>query len=244
MGQRNESFSLALVEEHRRVIRPILSKHNGREVKTMGDAFFVEFPSALEAVRCAYDIQRAIRELNFSLAEDRRVQLRIGIHLGDVVDTEGDISGDAVNLASRIERFANDGGVCLTREVHSQVANKFDLPLKSLGPKDLKNVEVPVEVYRVLMPWEEETPSAGVMDRKRIAVLPFSNFSPDPSDEYFADGMTEELITRLSEIKGLRVIARTSVMAYKKKEKTISAIARELGAGSIIEGSVRKPGAG
>jgi len=155
LGQKNESLALALVEEQKDVIRPLLSKHNGREVKTMGDAFFVEFHSALDAVRCAYDIQRAIREFNFSMSEDRRVHLRIGIHLGDVVESGKDISGDAVNLASRIEALASDGGVCLTREVYAQVANKFDLPLKSIGPRELKNVATPVEVYKMSMPWEE-----------------------------------------------------------------------------------------
>jgi adenylate cyclase len=242
LGQRNEPLSLALVEEQRRLIRPVLAKHNGREIKTMGDAFFVEFPSALEAVRCAYDIQRVVREFNFSLAEDKRVHLRIGIHLGDVVETNGDVSGDAVNLASRVEPLASDGGVCLTREVYSQVANKFDLPLRSLGVRNLKNVVLPAEIYRVVMPWEEEKLPPEPHDRRRLAVLPFSNFSPDPNDEYFADGMTEELITKLSEIEGLRVIARTSVMSYKKKEKVVSEIARELGVGSLIEGSVRKAG--
>jgi adenylate cyclase len=242
LGQRNESLSLALVEEQRRLIRPILAKHNGREIKTIGDAFLVEFPSALDAVRCAYDIQRAVREFNFSLAEDKRVHLRIGIHLGDVVESNGDVSGDAVNLASRVEPIAGDGGVCLTREVYSQVANKFDLPLKSLGFRNLKNVILPTEIYRVVMPWEEEKLLSEPQDRRRLAVLPFSNFSPDPNDEYFADGMTEELITKLSEIQGLRVIARTSVMSYKKKKKVVSEIAKELGAGSVIEGSVRKSG--
>ena len=146
LGQKNESLSLTLVEEQRKIIRPILGKHNGREVKTMGDAFLVEFLSALDAARCAYDIQRAIREFNFSMPEDKRIRLRVGIHLGDVVESENDISGDAVNVASRIETLAEDGGVCLTLEVYNQVKNKFDLPLKSLGPRSLRNVNEPIEV--------------------------------------------------------------------------------------------------
>src|SRR5467141_2176371 len=144
LGQRNEDLSLALLEEQRKLIRPILGRHNGREVKTIGDAFMVEFPSALDAVRCAYDIQRATREFNFTLSEERRLHLRVGIHLGDVVESNGDISGDAVNVASRIEPLAEDGGVCLTLEVYNQVKNKFDLPLKSLGPRSLRNLNEPI----------------------------------------------------------------------------------------------------
>lgn len=243
LGQRNESLSLALVEEQKKVIRPVLARHNGREVKTIGDAFLVEFPNALEAVRCAYDIQRATREFNFSLPEDRRVHLRIGVHIGDVVESGGDISGDAVNIASRIEPLAEDGGVCLSRQVYDQIANKFELPLVSLGPKSLKNVVLSVETYRMSMPWEKEWgASAKGFDERRIAVLPFANLNPDPTDEYFADGMTEELITSLSGVKGLTVIARTSVMRYKKGTKTASEVAKELNVGTIVEGSVRKAG--
>ncbi len=242
LGQRNESLSLALVEEQRKIIRPILTRHNGKEVKTMGDAFLVQFPNALDAVRCAYDIQRATREFNFSLAPEKRLHLRIGIHLGDVVESGGDISGDAVNLASRIEPLAEDGGVSLTRHVFDQVQNKFEVPFRSLGPKSLKNVSLPVEVYAMTMPWDETKTSPSSLEKVRIAVLPFANMSPDPADEYFADGLTEELIDRLCQVGGLEVIARTSVMSYKKQEKKASEIAMELKAGSIVEGSVRKAG--
>jgi adenylate cyclase len=243
LGQRNESLSLALVEEQRKLIRPILSRHNGREVKTMGDAFLVEFPNALDAVRCAYDIQRATREFNISLPAEKRIHLRVGLHLGDVVESQGDISGDAVNVASRIEPLAVDGGVCLTRQVFDHVVNKFELQLKSLAPKALKNVESPVEVYKMVMPWEEE--KAGpttIFDKRRIAILPFTNISPDSADEYFADGMTEELISTMSRISGLKVIARTSVMGYKEGHKKVNEVARELDVGTVLEGSVRKAG--
>jgi class 3 adenylate cyclase len=154
LGQRNESMSLALVEEQRKLIRPILARHDGREIKTMGDAFLVEFPNALDAVRCAYDIQRATREFNISLPMESRIHLRVGLHLGDVVESNSDISGDAVNVASRIYPLADDGGVCLSRTVYDLVKNKFELLLTSLGPKSLKNVSEPIEVYRMKMPWE------------------------------------------------------------------------------------------
>ena len=243
LGQRNESLSLALVEEQRKLIRPILARHNGREVKTIGDAFLVEFPSALDAVRCAYDIQRAVREFNISLPEERRVHLRVGVHLGDVVESGGDISGDAVNVASRIEPLAEDGGVCLTRQVYDHVQNKFPLPMASMGAKALKNVSTPMEVYRIVMPWSVEVPAPSVqLDKRRIAVLPFANLSSDPEEGYFADGMTEELITSLSGVRQLTVIARTSVMKYKGSQKGASDVGKELNVGTLIEGSVRKAG--
>ncbi|MHB2037084.1 MAG: adenylate/guanylate cyclase domain-containing protein [Nitrososphaerales archaeon] len=243
LGQRNESLSLALVDEQRKLLSPIFARHNGKVIKTMGDGFLVEFSSALEAVRCAYDIQRATREFNYSSPQEGKIHLRVGIHLGDIIESQGDISGDAVNVASRIESFAEDGGVCLTRQVYDQVHNKFDLPLGSLGMKPLKNVGGLVEVYKIVMPWNEEKSISPIpLDKRRIAVIPFVNISPDHSDEYFADGLTEELITKLSEIRGLRVIARTSAMSYKKKEKSILEIGRELGVGSVVEGSVRKSG--
>jgi TolB-like protein/Tfp pilus assembly protein PilF len=243
LGQRNESLSLALVEEQRKLIRPVLAKHNGREVKTIGDAFLVDFASGLDAVRCAYDIQRATREFNFSLPEDRRIRLRIGIHLGDVVEAGGDVSGDAVNIASRIESLAKDGGVTLTRQVYDQVQNKFEIPLKSLGPKQLKNVSQPLEVYRMVMPWEGTEGAAELAyDTSNIAVLPFVNMSPDPNDSYFADGMTEEIISVLSNVSGLKVISRTSAMSYKGTPKKLKEIGRELEVGSVLEGSFRKAG--
>src|SRR2546428_2236820 len=247
LGQRNESLSLALVEEQRKLIRPILNRHRGREIKTMGDAFLVEFPSALDAVKCAYDIQRTAREYNISAPVEPRIHLRIGIHLGDVTESDGDISGDTVNVASRIEALAEDGGVCLTRQVYNHVQNKFQLPLLSLGVRPLKNVDAAIEVYKMVMPWNEEKIAASTrFDKRRIAVLPFSNISmnisPDSADEYFVDGMTEELIATMSRIGGLKVIARTSVMGYKGGQKKIGEVAKELEVGSVLEGSVRKAG--
>ena len=244
LGQRNETLSLALVEEQRRLIRPILARHDGREVKTMGDAFLVEFPNATDSIRCAYDIQRAIREFNLALVSDKRIHLRIGIHLGEVVESQGDISGDAVNVASRIYPLAEDGGVCLTRHVYDQVSNKTELKMASIGVRPLKNVNTPIEVYKMEMPWEQPVPSkeAVALPRDRLAILPFANMSPDPNDEYFADGITDEIITTASGISGLQVISRTSVMRYKKTDKGVKEIGRELEVGSVLEGSFKKSG--
>jgi adenylate cyclase len=241
LSQRDESLSLALVDEQRKLLRPIISRHGGREIKTMGDAFLVEFPSALAAVRCSYAIQRAAREYNLSQADEEKIHLRVGIHLGDIVESEGDISGDAVNVASRIEPLAEDGGVCLSRQVYDHVQNKIDLTLVSLGSKTLKNVSAPLEVYKIAMPWDEPA-RGGQSRRERLAVLPLDNISPDSNDEYFAEGLTEELITVLSRVKGLEVIARTSVLRYKEGAKQVAMIANELRVGSVLEGSVRKAG--
>lgn len=244
MGQRNESLALKMAEEQRKLIRTVLAKHNGREVKTMGDAFLIEFPSALDAVRCAYDIQRQFREFNLSLPEERRVYVRIGIHLGDVVESpDGDISGDAVNIASRIEPLAPNGGVSLSRQVYDQVQNKFELRIEGLGSRELKNVSIPMDVFRLVMPWDEgEFSHTFEAVPQRIAILPFTTMSPDPQDAYISDGMTEELITSLSGVRQLTVIARTSSMKYKGTSKGVSEIAAELKVGSLVEGSVRKAG--
>lgn len=244
LGQQNEALSLELLEDQRALLRPIFQRHGGREVKTIGDGFLVEFPNALESVRCAYEIQQSSREVNLSRPSERRVVLRVGVHLGDVVDTHGDISGDAVNVASRIEPLAEPGGVCITRPVYDQVQNKVPYPLENMGSRMLKGVQTPMEVYRVVLASEvvTGTPHAVPSGPPRLAVLPLTNISPDPNDAYFADGMTEELITVLSQIGSLRVIARTSVIQYKDTNKPIAQIGSELGVSSVLEGSVRKAG--
>ncbi len=244
LGQKNEVLSLALVEEQRKLIRPVLFKHDGREIKTIGDAFLVEFPNAIGAARCAYDIQRRVREFNFSLPVDQRIHLRIGLHVGEIIEAKGDISGDAVNVASRIEALAEDGGVCLTRQVFDHVQNKIELRLFSIGVRSLKNVAAPLEIYKMVMPWDEQKPaeSGNDPDKRRIAVLPFASMSPDSGDEYFADGMTEELISTISKIEQFEVISRTSVMQFKKNPKSVREVSKELGVGTVLEGSVRKSG--
>ncbi len=240
LSQKNEALALELLEEHRRLLRPLFPKHNGREIKTMGDAFLVEFASALEALRCAFDIQQMLNELDVNRPPEKRILLRIGIHLGDVVHSKNDVQGDAVNVASRIEPLASPGGISITEQVYHQIRNKFEFPFVSLGQQNLKNVQDPVEVYRVVLPWEAQLGEEPILDKRRIAVMPFTNISPDPRDEYFADGMTEELISTLSRIGELRVISRTSAMRYKGTSKNVGEIARELRVGSILEGSVRK----
>jgi adenylate cyclase len=240
LSQRDEKVALESLERHRELIRPIFPSHHGREVKTMGDAFLVQFDSALEAVECAAAMQRAIQDE----PDSAKLQMKVGIHVGDVVQSGQDVFGDAVNIASRIEPLAKGGEVCISQQVYDQVRNKVPYRFIKLTPHELKNVMVPIDVYKVELPWQGamEAGKAERLPSDRIAVLPFVNISPDPNDEFFADGLTEELIAGLALVKGLKVIARTSVMNYKKKEKNVSEIGRELGVGTIVEGSVRKAG--
>ncbi|HEY6282646.1 MAG TPA: adenylate/guanylate cyclase domain-containing protein [Nitrososphaerales archaeon] len=242
LGQTNENLALQLLEEHRGVVRPIVAKYRGVEVKTIGDAFLVEFASALEAVECSIEIQTAMHERNSMLQEKERMQMRIGIHVGDVVHSQGDILGDAVNVSSRIEPIAQPGGVCISEQAYDHVRNKLEAQMELLESKTLKNVKLPMDVYRIVMPWENRLAEESDLDTRRVAVLPLKNMSPDPNDEYFADGMTEELITALSSVRELTVIARTSVMQYKTAPKRVADIGKELGVGSVVEGSVRKAG--
>ncbi len=241
LSQTDEPGALRLLEEQESLVRPILELHRGRQVKSMGDRLLIEFSNALDAVECAVDLQRHVHERN--AREGRRpLRLRVGIHLGDVQGFGGDILGDAVNIASRVEPLAEPGGICLSEPVYVQVRNKVEYPLESLGPKELKGVREPMVVYRVTLPWTAGEAPASTSNLPRIAVLPLANISPDPRDEYFADGLTEELVTVLSQIKGLRVISRTSVNQYKGTTKSVAQIGHELGADSVLEGSVRKAG--
>ena len=245
IAQRNEALAMELLEEQRGMMRPLFLRYRGREVKTIGDAFLVEFASASEAVKCAVGIQTAFREVNQARPTNRKIVVRIGVHLGDVIHAGTDVAGDAVNVASRIEPLAPPGGVCVTGQVYESVVNKVECEFEDLGSPQLKNVASPVSVYKVVGLGEgpASTPARKTQDiAERIAVLPLVNISQDGADEYFADGMTEELISSVSKAQGLRVIARTSVMRYKGTDKPISEIGRELGVGSVLEGSVRKAG--
>jgi adenylate cyclase len=241
-AQANEALTLQLLEEHRSLLRPVFSSYGGTEVKTMGDAFLVEFRSALDAVLCAAELQKRLAERNTRVSDRERLKVRVGIHMGDVVHGAGDVYGDAVNVASRIEPLAKGGGICVSEQVYESVRNKTELEFEALGEVELKNVQFALRVYRILLPLDGPPKTESAAPRERLAVLPFVNISPDPNDEYFADGLTEEMITKLSQVSDLKVIARTSAMNYKKKEKKISDIGRELNVGSIIEGSVRKVG--
>ncbi|HLQ06852.1 MAG TPA: alpha/beta fold hydrolase, partial [Nitrososphaerales archaeon] len=243
MAQTNEELTMELLAQHNQVLRSIFPRHRGREVKVMGDSFLVEFQSALEALQCAVEIQKEFSKRNASLPPERRVNLRIGIHVGDVIHRGGDILGDAVNVSSRIQPLAETGGICISEQVYDQVANKTSIPMVKLEHRQLKNVSMPIDVYKLSMPWEAVksiTPSS--FEKTKIAVLPLKSISPDPADEYFADGMTEELISVVSKIGDLRTISRSSAMRFKLTDKSITEIAAELHVGAVVEGSVRKAG--
>jgi adenylate cyclase len=249
LTQSNEAQALEVLRKHTRLLKPFFPRFRGREVKTIGDSFLLEFDSALYAVNCAIEIQKFLHDYNISSKNGWKIKLRIGIHLGDVERKRGDIFGDAVNIASRIEPLADSEGICISEQVYDQVRNKVANPMVEVSHGGLKNVATPICVYKVVMPWEtapreenDEKAKPSKFDPKRIAVLPFSNYSPDPNDNYLADGLTEELISTMSKISKLSVIARTSVMRYKDGEKGIDDIARDLKVGTILEGSVRKSG--
>jgi len=241
LTQKDESSTLQALEKHRSLLRPLFASHDGHEIKTIGDAFLVEFPSALNAVLCAIAVQQTMHDRKVATGET--ISLRIGIHVGDVVEKGNDILGDAVNIASRIEPLAEPGGVCITDEVYKQVRNKYDLPFVALGEKSLKNVTTPLGVYKVVMPWEKPTSNeAAAYPSNRIAILPFVSMSTSADDAFFADGVTEEIISTVSGISGLDVISRTSVMGYKGTTKKVKEIGKELEVGSVLEGSFRKAG--
>lgn len=245
LTQQDEALAMQILEEQRRLVRNSLANHKGREIDTIGDGFLMEFASALDAVRCAVEIQSSLRELNANRPPERQIWIRIGIHLGDVIHIGTQVAGDAVNIASRIEPLALPGGICITAQVYSSVVRRFEGEFESLGIPELKNVATPIEVYRISgFGKADSRPVSGKYSpaRDRVAVLPLTNISLDPADEYFADGMTEELISTISRTKGLRVIARTSVMRYKGSGKSIAEIGRELNVGSVLEGSIRKAG--
>ncbi len=239
----DETRTLEKIRQQAELIRPILAIHHGREIKSTGDGFLVEFDSALKATLCAIGIQRRVFE-RAAEGGGELFQIRIGIHLGDVVEREGDILGDAVNIAARIEPRAEPGGICVSGAVRDQVQNKIPDRLERLPPAELKGVAESVDVYRIVLPWaassETRPGPSGPATKRRLAVLPFVNISPDPNDEFFADGLTEELIAGLALVPGLKVIARTSIMNYKHKPKKISEIGQELDVGTIVEGSVRR----
>jgi adenylate cyclase len=239
--QVNESASLGLLREQEEILRPLFATYHGREVKSTGDGFLVEFDSALHAVQCAIDVQQRLYERN-SKRGVTPIRIRIGVHLGDVEQRGADIFGDSVNIASRVEPLADPGGICITEPVFGQIRNKIPQQFRKFEPAVLKNVRFPVAVYKLSSLTTPSEPPSEVAGPIRLAVLPFSNISPDPHDAYFAEGLTEEMITVLSQLRELRVIARTSVSQYQATSKTVSQIASELGVKALLEGSVRKSG--
>jgi adenylate cyclase len=241
LTQKDEAGALRLLEEQDALVGPIIAAHAGRKIKSIGDGLLVEFPNARDAIECAVDLQRSAHEHN-SLDGAQPLRIRVGIHLGDVEQRGTDILGDAVNIASRIEPLAEAGGVCFSVQVFDQVRNKVPYQLEKLGPQSLKGLGEPIDVYRVVLPWIRKSASPTPPAPLRLAVLPLASISPNPKDEYFADGLTEELVSVLSQIRGLRVIARTSVAQYKSTSKSISQIGAELGVSSVLEGSVRTLG--
>jgi adenylate cyclase len=228
------------------VIDPRISGHHGRIVKTTGDGLLVEFASVVDALRCAAEAQSAMAESNAALPPDRRIEFRIGVHQGDIVVEDGDIFGDGVNIAARLEGLAEPGGICVSARVHEDAAGKLDLAFEDMGEQALKNIARPVRSYRVVAGAGAASTRANsgpaLPDKPSIAVLPFANMSGDPEQEYFADGMVEEIITALSCIRWLFVIARNSSFTYKGQAIDVKQVGRELGVRYVLEGSVRKAG--
>jgi adenylate cyclase len=233
------------------LIDPTITVHNVRVVKRTGDGALVEFRSVVEAVRCATEIQNAMVERNSGVPEDRRIELRIGIHLGDVVEeADGDLMGDGVNIATRLEGVATVGAICLSEDAYRQVRSRLDLAANDLGATQLKNIAEPVRVFSSQVgasAQRKPAPAAAKpteplasANKPSIAVLPFQNMSGDPEQEYFADGIVEDIITGLSRIRWLFVIARNSTFVYKGKAVDVMQVARELGVRYVREGSVRK----
>jgi adenylate cyclase len=243
----DEEGTLERLKAHRReLIDRKIAEHQGRIVKTTGDGLLVEFASPVKAVRCAIDVQRGMVDRNADVPPEHRIEFRIGINLGDVIVEEGDIYGDGVNVAARLEGIAEPGAVYISRAVRDFVRDQSEIVLEDLGERPLKNIAKPVRVFRIGTPDRAVgAPQAGsppVPHKPSIAVLPFANMSGDAEQEYFSDGMTEDLITDLSRVSGLFVIARNSSFAYKGRSVKVQEIGRDLGVRFVLEGSVRKAG--
>ena len=306
LSQRDDKLALELLEEHRELLRKIFPEFNGTEIKTIGDAFLVEFNSALEAAQCAIEIQRALAKRNADAPAERQIQVRIGIHIGDVVHRGGDVYGDGVNIASRIEPLAGAGGICISMDVERQIRNAVETRLEKLAPTELKNISVAMDLFRIVLPWEiksevrghksavregvaaptgrrfawisglallliiglgwwwttlpHKNPAAPQVEGgapatpktegltgtrpsisdKSIAVLPFDNLSSDKENAYFAEGIQDEILTRLSKIAALKVISRTSTQKYKSAPDNLREVGQQLGVANLLEGSVQK----
>jgi adenylate cyclase len=281
LAQNNETLALELLDEHRKILRLIFQNYSGREIDTAGDSFFVEFHSAVQAAECAIEIQKTLLTRNVSAEPEKQIRIRIGLHIGDVVQIGDNVHGDGVNIAARLEPLCTPEGICLSEDFARAVQNKLNYPVIKKGEVSLKNISSTMTIYFIELPWVKETilgkdvktknskkmflkysvpiafgvllvlialsllkiinPSISDTDiQTRIAVLPFVNIGQNAEDEYFADGITEEIISNLAKISGLDVIARTSIIKYKNTEQSINEIGNELNVGTILEGSIRK----
>ena len=240
MGNDEEGTLAALKAYRRELIDPKVAEHRGRIVKTTGDGALIEFASAVDATRCAMEIQRAMAERSAAIPEDRRIEFRIGINVGDIIIDESDIYGDGVNIAARVESLARPGAICLSENAYNQIKGKLALDVSDMGEQHLKNIAQPVRVYNVRPGGAPERPALVLPDKPSIAVLPFQNMSGDSEQEYFADGVVEDIITALSRLRWLFVIARNSSFTYKGRAVDVKQVGREFGVRYVLEGSVRK----
>jgi adenylate cyclase len=251
MGVDDEGTLRQLKAHRKELVDPKITEHRGHIVKTTGDGMLVEFVSVVDAVRCAVDIQRGMVERNVEVPADRRIEFRIGINVGDIILDGDDIFGDGVNVAARLEALADPGGIMVSSVVHDQVRDKLAFDFEDMGEQAVKNIARPIGIHRVqiaehAMPKKPAAtsgkPEPSVQERPSIAVLPFANMSGDPEQEYFADGISEDIITGLSKLRWFFVVARNSSFAYKGKSVEVKRISRELGVRYVLEGSVRKGG--
>jgi len=246
MGANEVGTLSALNDRRTRILEPEIASCGGRVVKLTGDGLLAEFGSVVKAVECGCAIQSRMLDSNADLPEDRSIQLRIGINLGDVIVQDDDIYGDGVNVAARIEGFARPGRVAVSQSVRDQVGNRLDIKFEDRGEQQLKNIDRPLRLFEVALDAAPETspasPAAVAQDKPSIAVLPFNNMSGDPEQDYFSEGITEDIITDLSKVSGLFVVGRHTSFAYKGKSENLEKIATELGVRYLLEGSVRKAG--
>jgi len=243
MGADETGTLAALKTTRAEVIDGKIAEHQGRIFKLTGDGILAEFPSVVSAVACAAEVQRGMRKRNIDVPQDRRLEFRVGVNLGDVIVENDDIFGDGVNVAARLESIAPSGGIAVSQSVRDHVGNRLDVIFEDCGAQQLKNIEKPIRVYNI----EVEEPESGTMpsstkEKPSIAVLPFNNMSGDSEQEYFSDGITEDIITDLSKISGLFVVARHTAFTYKGKPVKVQQVGQELGVGYVLEGSVRKVG--
>jgi TolB-like protein/class 3 adenylate cyclase len=253
MGHDEEGTLAKLKSFRKALVDPAIAEHRGHIVKTAGDGMLAEFASAVDAARCAIEVQRGMAEQNTGVPQELRIEFRIGIHVGDIIIDESDIFGDGVNIAARLEGIAQSGGICISDDAHRQIRGKVGAVFDDMGPQLLKNIAEPMRVWRIQIGngsastfarnvYAESGQSLALPDKPSIAVLPFENISGDPEQEYFADGMVEDIITALCRFKSLFVIARNSSFTYKGKAVDVKQVGRELGVRYVLEGSVRKAG--